>query len=398
MNLSGRRVVLGVSGGIASYKACTIARRLTEAGAAVDAVLTASAAEFIRPVTFEALTGRPVLTSLWDRGKALSHIEYAKNPDGMIVAPATANLIARAAQGVADDLLTAILLAATQPVAVAPAMNDDMYAHPSTQDNLRRLADRGWELLGPARGPLAEGPSHRPGRMLEPEEIVAHVARLVRRTTSRWKGLRVVVTAGPTREPLDPVRMITNPSTGRMGYALASAAFMRGSDVRLISGPSILEPPTGVETTTVETTEDMLAAVSAEVPTADVLIMAAAPADYIVKEASREKRPRSDGPLAITLEPTPDILRSIADVKPPGCTVVGFALEVGDGAIDRAREKLNAKALDMIVMNRADELGAGFESETNRVTLISAESEQRTDVMPKEAVAEEILDAVEALW
>ena len=397
MILSGRRVVLGVSGGIASYKACTIARRLTEAGAAVDVVLTAAAGEFIRPVTFEALTGRPVLISLWDRGKALSHIEYAKNPDAIVVAPATANLIARAAQGVADDLLTAILLAATQPVAIAPAMNDDMFAHPSTQQNLQRLVDRGWELLGPSRGPLAEGLSERPGRMLEPEEIVVHVVRLLRQATSRWNALRVVVTAGPTREPLDPIRMITNPSTGRMGYALASAAFMRGSDVRLISGPSLLAPPTGVETTTVETTEDMLAAVSAEVKTADVLIMAAAPADYVVKEVSHKKRPRTNGPLDITLEPTPDILRSIADVKPANCTVVGFALEVGDGAVDRAREKLRAKALDMIVMNRADEAGAGFESETNRITLIREKSEQRIEVMPKRAVAEEILDAVEAL-
>jgi len=397
VNLSGRRVVLGVSGGIASYKACTIARRLTEAGAAVDVVLTASAAEFIRPVTFEALTGRPVLTSLWDRGEALSHIEYAKNPDAIVVAPATANLIARAAQGIADDLLTAILLAATQPIAIAPAMNDDMYAHPSTQQNLQRLADRGWELLGPARGSLAEGPSDRPGRMLEPEEIVAHVVRLLRQATSRWNGLRVVVTAGPTREPIDPVRVITNPSTGRMGYALASAAFTRGSDVTLISGPSLLEPPTGVETITVETTEDMLAAVSAAVKTADVLIMAAAPADYVVKEPFREKRPRTDGPLALTLEPTPDILRSIANVKPHNCKVVGFALEVGDGAVERAREKLRAKALDLIVMNRADEAGAGFESETNRVTLITEKSEQHIESLPKSAVAEKIFDSVEAL-
>jgi len=233
--------------------------------------------------------------------------------------------------------------------------------------------------------------------MLEPEEIVAHVVRLLRQVTSCWNGLRVVVTAGPTREPIDPVRMITNPSTGRMGYALASAAFTRGSDVRLISGPSLLEPPTGVETTIVETTADMLAAVSAAVKTADVLIMAAAPADYVVKKPSHEKRPRTNGPWDITLEPTPDILHSIADVKPPNCTVVGFALEVGDGAVDRAREKLRAKALDMIVMNRADEVGAGFETETNRVTLISEKSEQRIEMMPKWAVAEEILDAVEAL-
>jgi phosphopantothenoylcysteine decarboxylase/phosphopantothenate--cysteine ligase len=397
VTLSGRRVVLGVSGGIASYKACTIARRLTEAGAAVDVVLTASAAEFVRPVTFEALTGRPVLTSLWGRGQALAHIDYAKHPDAIVVAPATANLIARVAHGTADDLLTAILLAATCPVALAPAMNDDMFANSITQKNVVRLRERGWDIVGPATGALAEGPSDRPGRMVEPDEVVAATRRLVGRQTSPLRDKHVLVTAGPTQEALDPVRVITNPSTGRMGFALASAAYARGSQVDLIAGPSMLRAPYGVETIRVRTTNEMLSAVVAQVPKADVVIMAAAPSDFAVEGAGDGKRPRTDGPLSLTLNPTPDILLRVAEIRPPQCRTVGFALEVGDDAAERAREKLRLKSLDMIVLNRADEPGAGFESATNRVTFISKDHEQRFDVMPKEAVAEHILDAVESL-
>lgn len=397
MTLSGRRVVLGVSGGIACYKACTIARRLTEAGAAVDVVFTTSAAEFVRPVTFEALTGRQVFSSLWAGGQALAHIELAKHPDAIVVAPATANLIARAAQGMADDLLTAILLAATTPVILAPAMNDDMYAHAQTQENLAILEERGWSIVGPATGPLAEGPSDRPGRMVEPEEITAHVVRSINGQSDPLSGKRVVVTAGPTREYLDPVRVITNPSTGRMGYAIATAAFERGCDVQLISGPSTLDPPIGVGVTRVETTQEMLDAVAAQVAQADVLVMAAAPSDFGVRGSSIEKRPRADGPMEITLEPTPDVLQSIAAKRPPQCRVVGFALEVGDRAMDRAHEKLTAKRLDMIVLNRADERGAGFGSDTNRVTFISHNSERHFDRMSKREVAEKILGAVEAL-
>jgi len=218
MPFAGRHVVLGVSGGIACYKSCTLARRLTEAGAAVDVVLTAAAAEFVRPVTFEALTGRPVLTSLWERDRALAHIGLAREPDLVIVAPATANVLARAAMGLADDVLTALLLARTGPVLAAPAMNDAMYAHPATRANLKGLVARGWHLVGPDTGPLAEGPSDRPGRMSEPEAILAAAERLLEQRAP-WQGKNVVVTAGPTREHLDPVRVVTNPSSGRMGYA-----------------------------------------------------------------------------------------------------------------------------------------------------------------------------------
>src|SRR5256885_1749780 len=242
MAFAGRHVVLGVSGGIACYKSCTLARRLTEAGATVDAVLTASAAEFVRPVTFEALTGRPVLASLWQRDRALAHVGLAREPDLVIVAPATANVLARAAMGLADDVLTALLLARTGPVLAAPAMNDAMYAHPATRANMKMLAARGWQFVGPETGPLAEGPSDRPGRMSEPGAILAAAER-VPLQRAPWQGKSVVVQAGPTREHLDPVRVVTNPSSGRMGYALAEAAYARGADVVLVSGPSGPPPP-----------------------------------------------------------------------------------------------------------------------------------------------------------
>ena len=247
MRFAGRHLVLGVSGGIACYKSCTLARRLTEAGAAVDVILTAAAAEFVRPVTFEALTGRPVLTSLWERDRALAHLGLAKQPDLIVLAPATANVLARAAMGMADDLLTAVLLARAGPVLCAPAMNDAMYAHPATLANTRALAARGWHFVGPDTGPLAEGPSERPGRMSEPEAILVAAERLLaERGAGRLRGKTVLVTAGPTREHIDPVRVLTNPSSGRMGFALAEAAYARGAEVILVAGPTDLPLPPGL--------------------------------------------------------------------------------------------------------------------------------------------------------
>jgi phosphopantothenoylcysteine decarboxylase/phosphopantothenate--cysteine ligase len=394
VNLSGRRVVLGVSGGIAAYKVCTLARRLTEAGAAVDVVLTAAAAEFIRPLTFEALTKRPVATSLWERGRALAHIDLARDPDLIVVAPATAHLLARAAQGLADDLLTSLLLAATTPVLVVPGMNDEMFAHAATQQNLQTLRERGWTVVGPAIGPLAEGPSDRPGRMVEPEEILAHVERALRAPGSPLSGRNVLVTAGATREHLDPVRVITNPASGRQGYALAEAAFARGAEVTLVSGPSTLPTPTGVELVRVETTEQLLSAVERLLPQADVLVMAVAPADFRPAEPGAAKRPRSEGPLSVKLEPTPDVLERTLAKRRSGCVAVGFALEIGNG-IERARQKLEAKQLDFIVLNRADEPGSGFEQETNRVTLVSPDDARELPMQPKREVAEQVLDEVE---
>jgi phosphopantothenoylcysteine decarboxylase/phosphopantothenate--cysteine ligase len=369
-----------------------VARRLTEAGATVDVVLTASAAEFIRPLTFEALTGRPVLTSLWERDRALAHIALGREPDLIIVAPATANLIARAAIGMADDLLASILLARTGPVLCAPAMNDAMYAHPASTANVKTLAKRGWHFIGPEVGPLAEGPSTRPGRMSEPDQILAAAARLLC-ARAPWAGKRVLVTAGPTREHLDPVRVLTNPSSGRMGYALAEAAAERGADVTLVSGPVDIAAPYGVVVHRVETTADMLRAVQSLVARADALFMAAAPADFTPNEAAAAKRPRGKGALTLTLAATSDILGTLK--RPAKLLTVGFALETG-GGIDRARAKLREKRLDYIVLNDALEPGAGFEVTTNRVTIIGTQGQpQALPLMSKRDVADHILDAVE---
>jgi phosphopantothenoylcysteine decarboxylase/phosphopantothenate--cysteine ligase len=394
MPFAGRHVVLGVSGGIACYKSCTLARRLTEAGATVDVVLTAAAAEFVRPVTFEALTGRPVLTSLWEPGRALAHIGLAKTPDLVIVAPATAHTLARAAMGMADDLLTALLLARTGPVLAAPAMNDAMYAHPATTANIKTLAERGWTMVGPEIGALAEGPSEHPGRMSEPEAILEAAARLLGgAATGKWNGKRVIVTAGPTREHLDPVRVLTNPSSGRMGYALAEAAHARGAAVVLVSGPTELAPPGGVKVQHVESTEDLARAVQTLIKDADALFMAAAPADFRPKTTAKTKRPRGDGAMTVELEATPDVLKSLK--RPKGCLVVGFALETGNG-LARARQKLQDKSLDFVVLNDALEPGAGFEVTTNRVTVLSKGGRQLDlPLLPKRDVADRILDAVE---
>ena len=393
MALAGRHVVLGVSGGIACYKSCTLARRLTQSGAQVDVVLTAVAAEFVRPLTFEALTGRPVANSLWERGRPLAHIELAKQADLVIVAPATAQLLARAAQGMADDLLTTLLLARGGPVLCAPAMNDAMYAHPATRANLETLAERGWHFVGPDSGALAEGPSELPGRMSEPETILAAAVRLLA-PESRLRGKTVLVTAGPTREHLDPVRVITNPSSGRMGYALAEAALARGAEVMLVAGPTELPIPAGATAHRVETTAEMQRAVQALVGRADVLLMAAAPADYRPAAPAATKRERAAGDLTVTLEATPDILGSLE--RPPRCIVVGFALAAGGDGVAQARRKLQDKALDLVILNDALEPGAGFEVATNRVTIVrKSGAAAELPLLSKRDVAERILDEVE---
>lgn len=398
--LATRHVVLGVTGGIACYKACTVARRLTEAGALVDVVMTASAAEFIRPATFEALTGRPVVTSLWDSGRALDHVRLGLESDLIIVAPATARLIARAAQGIADDFLTALLLARRSPLLLCPAMNDRMYAHPETQANLKKirgegLGVRGVEVLGPATGALAHGEGEGPGRMVEPEEIVAHAERMLL-AGPPFAGKKVVVTAGPTREALDPVRVVTNRSSGLMGYALARRAWRRGADVTLVAGAGALEPPFGVTVVRVETTADLAVAVGKALPRADVLIMAAAPADYRPKQPSKTKTRRAAGAMSLDLEPTPDVLTTTISKRKQGAVIVGFALETGD-PVPAARAKLEAKQLDLVVANDATESGAGPEVRTNHVTLVSKGKVERLPLMPKDDVADQILDRVGVL-
>jgi phosphopantothenoylcysteine decarboxylase/phosphopantothenate--cysteine ligase len=394
--IANRRVLVGVSGGIAIYKTCNVVRQLTEAGAAVDTVMTASAAEFVRPVTFEALSKRPVLTSLWERDQALSHIHLGEDSELILLAPATANLLAKAANGIADDLLTAILLACEAPVLAAPAMNDRMWANVATERNVARLSERGWRFVGPAVGDLAEGPSSRPGRMAEPDEIVARAVRMLRAPTSTLDGKSVLVTAGPTREKIDPVRMISNPSSGLMGYAVAEAAFSRGADVRLVTGPCQIAVPHGVDVVRVETTDELRKAVGESLGAADVLVMAAAPADYRPVSASDQKLPKTEGARSIELEPTTDVLIATAARRREGAVIVGFALESEDG-VALAREKLVRKRLDLIVLNMAREPGSGFETSSNRVSLITKDGVQELPQLPKLEVAEQLLDRVEKL-
>ncbi len=391
----GRHVVLGVSGGIAAYKSVLLARALMQHGALVDVVLTRGAGEFIGAVTFEALTRRRVHTSLWEAGTALDHVTLGEQADLVIVAPATAHLIARAAAGLADDVLTSLLLASPAPVLLAPAMNDEMYADAATTDNLARLAARGWHTVGPNIGPLAEGASDRPGRMAEPEEILAHGERILA-GEGPLQGAKVLITAGPTREAIDPVRVVTNRSSGKMGYRLAEAAWRRGAEVVLVSGPSLESPPVGVTLLRVESTADMAAMVKQHLPTSDVLVMAAAPADYRPAEARTTKLPRSDGGFTLAFEATEDILVATLPERHARLTTVGFALETGS-AVTKGRAKLERKQLDMIVINDALEPGAGFDVDTNAVTILDCHGvEQHVSLRSKADVAEAILDAIEA--
>ncbi|MDQ3949983.1 MAG: bifunctional phosphopantothenoylcysteine decarboxylase/phosphopantothenate--cysteine ligase CoaBC [Gemmatimonadota bacterium] len=392
----GRRVLLGVTGGIASYKSAWLARLLTTAGADVDTILTRAAREFIGAITFEALTGRPVHTALLDEGHALDHIKLARAAHAIVVAPATADFLARAAQGRADDLLTACLLAAEAPVLFVPAMNDRMWAHAQTRRNVAHLRELGYAVLDPDEGPLAAGEGSGPGRMPEPETIFAHAGRLLE-SDAAFDGRRIVITAGPTREPLDPVRFLSNRSSGKMGIALASAAWRRGARVTVIAGPLTAAVPPGVEHVAVETTEEMAAAVERSLTAADVLIMAAAPADFRAAQPAPRKIKKASAPSAIALAEAPDILLSTRGARRNGLIVVGFALET-DNALAGGHEKLASKDLDLIVVNDVTEPGAGFGVDTNRVTLIDRQgAEDRLPLLTKADVADAILDRVEAM-
>jgi phosphopantothenoylcysteine decarboxylase/phosphopantothenate--cysteine ligase len=391
-----RRILLGVTGGIAAYKTAWIARLLTQAGAAVDVVLTRSASEFIGAITFEALTGRPVHTALIAEGHALDHIKLARAADAIVVAPATADFIARAANGHADELLSAILLAATSPVLIVPAMNDRMWAHRQTRENVAHLREIGYAILEPDEGNLAVGEGSGPGRLPEPETIVAHVARLIEPGGS-FRDKRVVVTAGPTREAVDPVRFLSNRSSGKMGVAIAAAAWRRGADVTLIAGPLSVPPPPGPAVINVETTEQMRAAVESAIANADALIMAAAPADFRPADPASQKIKKSSAPRHITLEPTPDILASTIGARSSNLVTVGFALET-NSAIEHGRGKLTSKRLDLIVVNDATEPGAGFSVDTNRVSFIDRNGTvDEQPLLKKSDVADLILDRVARL-
>ncbi len=393
----GRRVLLGVTGGIASYKTAWLARLLAQAGAEVDVVLTKSAREFIGAVTFEALTGRPVHTELVAEGHALDHIKLARAAALIVVAPATADFLSRAASGRADDLLTACLLAADAPVLLVPAMNDRMWAHRATEQNVAHLRTLGYTVLDPDAGPLAsphEG--NGPGRMPEPERILAHVGRMLE-ARSALAGRRVLVTAGPTREAVDPVRFISIHSSGKMGVAIAAAAWRRGAEVTLVAGPLSVAPPHDVRVVNVESTEQMNDAVRVELAASDVLVMAAAPADFRPKSVLDSKIKKATRPDAIELENTDDILKTTIDVRKKGAVVVGFALETDD-VLAHAKEKLAAKALDMIVVNDARETGAGFGGDTNRVTILSPNAEPAVlPLLSKAETADAILDRVQAI-
>jgi phosphopantothenoylcysteine decarboxylase / phosphopantothenate---cysteine ligase len=393
---AGARVLLGVTGGIASYKSAWLARLLTKAGAEVDVVMTRAATEFIGAITFEALTGRPVHTGLFDPGRALEHIKLARAAHAIVVAPATADFLARAATGQADDLLAATLLAASCPVLMVPAMNDHMWAHPQTRRNVTHLRSLGYRGVEPDEGMLAAGEGSGPGRMPEPETVFTHVGRLLEQP-GVLAGRRVLVTAGPTREPMDPVRFLSNHSSGKMGVAGAAASWRRGAEVDLIAGPMSVAPPPGVTVHAVESTEDMAAAVERLLPQSDVLVMAAAPADFRPSAPASAKIKKSNAPAAVALAPTRDILASTRSVRRAGSVIVGFALETDD-VLAGGKAKLESKDLDMIVVNDAREPGAGFGVDTNRVTLlVRGGAEEALPLMPKTDVADAILDRVEKL-
>ena len=389
-------VVLGVTGGIAAYKAVQVARDLTRLGARVDTVMTRSAHSFVAPLSFEGVTGRPALTDLFSAEGAALHIRLGREADVVCVAPATVDLLARAAQGRADDLICTTLLATRAPVVICPAMNDRMFAHPQVQANLAHLTARlGYTVAGPAEGALAVGEGEGPGRMLEPWQVVEHVGRALERGGALG-GRRVLVPAGPTREPVDPVRYVGNRSSGRMGYAVAQAAWRRGADVTLVSGPSALPPPVGVEYVPVETAVDMHEAVGDLLPTADVSVFAAAVADFRPDDPKEDKVKRAevDGAMTIALTENPDVAADTVAARKEGSVAVGFALETAD-LVANAERKLHAKAFDFLVANDAHDEAGGFEVATNRVTILSAGADpERLPVMLKESVAEEILDRV----
>jgi phosphopantothenoylcysteine decarboxylase/phosphopantothenate--cysteine ligase len=403
------RVLLGVSGGIAAYKALEFARLATLAGHGVRVVMTETATRFVGAPSFEGVTGAPVLRSEFERDPMrggfpgedvprhdpIGHLELAANCDALLVAPASANTIAKLAGGFADSMLTTSFLACASPRLVAPAMNDRMYADAATGANLAILRERGVEVIEPGEGQLASRGEHGRGRLPEPAALLARVEASLPHGEHPWDGLRVLVTAGGTREPIDPVRFIGNRSSGRMGIALAAAAVERGAEVTLLAANVGLPAPAGVHRIDVETAAELAAVADREFEGHHVLLMAAAPADFR-PEPSAEKLKRQDG-LDVHLEPTEDILAGLASRRTPSQTIVGFAAEHGGDAIARAREKLHRKGADLIVLNDVSDPAIGFESPDNAATLISPDAEVSLPLAPKERIAAQILDRIDAL-
>jgi phosphopantothenoylcysteine decarboxylase / phosphopantothenate---cysteine ligase len=384
-------VLLGVTGSIAAYKAALLARLLIDAGADVRVILTPSAERFVGADTFAALTGNAVHTSLWERPGEVVHVRLAHEADLAVVAPATANILAKLATGLADDLLTSTLLEATCPIVLAPAMHTGMWQHPATSSNVAVLSERGARFVGPAVGALAAG-DEGVGRMAEPEEIFHAIEQAVARSGA-LSGARVVVTAGPTQEPIDPVRFIGNRSTGKMGVAIAAEAASRGADVRLVLGPDTVPPPVGVSTVRVDTAEEMQREVLAAADDADVVVMAAAVADFRPKAASEEKLKKGSGVPELHLEPTPDILRELGERKGERI-LVGFAAETSELQA-AGREKLRAKHLDLVVVNEVGREGTGFGSDTNVAMILSADgSDEPLRTWTKGELAKAICDRV----
>jgi phosphopantothenoylcysteine decarboxylase / phosphopantothenate---cysteine ligase len=404
------RLLLGVSGGIAAYKSLELARLATLAGHGVRVLMTEAATRFVGPASFEGIVGAPVLVSEFGRDPMrgafpgegapahdpIGHLELAANCDAYLIAPASANTIAKLAAGVADSMLTTSFLACTAPRLLAPAMNDRMYADAATQANLETLRERGVEVIEPDEGRLASRGEFGRGRLPDPDGLLARVEAALPAGERPWDGLRVLVTAGGTREPVDPVRFLGNRSSGRMGMALAAAAARRGASVTLIAANVGLPEPAGVRRIDVETAAQLASAAAEEFSSTHVLLMAAAPADFRAAEVATGKLTR-EGTLDLRLEPTEDILASLTATKSESQTIVGFAAEHGGEAIGRAREKLARKKADLIVLNDVSDPAIGFESEDNAVTLVEAESETEVPIDSKAAIAEQILDKVAEL-
>jgi phosphopantothenoylcysteine decarboxylase / phosphopantothenate---cysteine ligase len=404
------RLLLGVSGGIAAYKSLELARLATLAGHGVRVLMTEAATRFVGPASFEGIVGAPVLVSEFERDPMrgafpgegspahdpIGHLELAANCDAYLVAPASANTIAKLAAGAADSMLTTSFLACAAPRLLAPAMNDRMYADAATQANLATLRERGVEVIEPDEGRLASRGEFGRGRLPDPDRLLARVEAALPAGERPWDGLRVLVTAGGTREPIDPVRFLGNRSSGRMGIALADAAARRGASVTLIAANVALPEPAGVRRIDVETASQLAAAAAEELPSAHVLLMAAAPADFRPAEVAQGKLAR-EGALDLHLEPTEDILAALTATKSESQTIVGFAAEHGGEAIGRAREKLARKKADLIVLNDVSDPAIGFESEDNAVTLVEAEAATEAPIDSKAAIAEQILDKVAEL-
>ena len=389
--LNGKTILLGVTGGIAAYKAAYLASALVKLHAAVEVVMTDHATRFIAPLTFEQLTGRRVMVDTFDRNftHQVDHIALADRTDLVLIAPATANVCAKLAHGLCDDMLTTTVLACTCPKLIAPAMNTHMFENSVTRDNLALLEHYGWEVIAPASGRLACG-AVGPGKLPEPELLLQHILRAVA-LPHDLEGKQVLVTAGPTQEALDPVRFLTNHSSGKMGYAIARAAMLRGAQVTLISGPTAIQPPPFVEVVPVISAQDMFEAVSARAPQADFIFKAAAVADYTPVDYSQDKVKKKDADLAIPLKRTADILQYLGDHRRPGQVICGFSMETRD-MVENSTAKLSKKHVDMICANNLKVAGAGFGVDTNVITLITADGCEELPLLSKDEAAGRILD------